>query len=133
MRSDGRAPASGLVLREPLAMCDVKRAAEQVESAKLAQELRELRIALDRATHDARARCERMRFTLPFTIPMPPTPPLIPLLLTSRDVPPPTPPVFFTCRSIAAESARAVAAAEEQVRALELETAEAKRDAGELA
>ena len=49
-----------------------------------------------------------------------------------NDVPPPTPPVFFTCRSIAAESVRAVAAAEEQVRALEVETAEAKRDAGEL-
>jgi hypothetical protein len=31
-------------------------AAEQVESAKLAQELRELRSALDRATLDARAR-----------------------------------------------------------------------------
>ena len=63
VRCDGRAPASGLVFRESLAVCDVKRAAEQVESAKLGQELRELRIALDRATHDARARCECMRST----------------------------------------------------------------------
>ena len=41
-------------------------------------------------------------------------------------------PLLLTRRSIAAESARAVAAAEEQARALELEAAEAKRDAGAL-
>ncbi len=89
-----------------------------MESAKLAQELRELRITLDRATHDARARWNVRLHT--FAV-------LIALYLSDYTQPPYS---FLSPCSIAAESARAVAAAEGQVRALELEASEAKRDAG---
>ena len=81
-----------------------------MESAKLAQELRESRAALDRATHDARARSARLCPTIDPPCHVTPRVPL---------------------RSIAAESSRAVAAADGRVHALELEAAEAKRDAGE--